>query len=110
MTATVQLYRVKLDLKAEKTVMNAEQIKDEIRKLSRIDKIEIYRWIDEEAAADLLSRIGVSRSREIRQEIEGKFKVITRKSVHISDSRDDTGRRILATRTTDKRPDGLYQN
>ena len=38
--------------------MNAEQIKDEIRKLSRIDKIEIYRWIDEEAAADLLSRIG----------------------------------------------------
>ena len=31
-TATVQLYRVKLDLKAEKTVMNAEQIKDEIRK------------------------------------------------------------------------------
>ena len=36
--------------------MNAQQIKDEIRKLSRIDKIEIYRWIDEEAAADLLSR------------------------------------------------------
>ena len=27
--------------------MNAEQIKDDIRKLSRIDKIEIYRWIDE---------------------------------------------------------------
>jgi hypothetical protein len=52
------IYRVKLDLKAEKTVMNAEQIKDGIRKLSRIDKIEIYRWIDEEAAADLLSRIG----------------------------------------------------
>ena len=53
---------MKLDLKAEKTVMNAEQIKDEIRKLSRIDKIEIYRWIDEEAAADLPSRIGVNRS------------------------------------------------
>ena len=52
------IYRVKLDLKAEKTVMNAEQIKDGIRKLSRIDKIEIYGWIDEEAAADLLSRIG----------------------------------------------------
>jgi len=47
------IYRVKLDLKAEKAVMNAEQIKDEIRKLSRIDNIEIYRWIDEEAAADL---------------------------------------------------------
>ena len=75
MTATVQLYRVKLDLKAEKTVMNAEQIKDEIRKLSRIDKIEIYRWIDEEAAADLLSRIGVNRSLKIRQEIEQKCRV-----------------------------------
>ena len=47
-------------LKAEKAVMNAEQIKDEIRKLSRRDKIEIYRWIDEEAAADLLSRIGMA--------------------------------------------------
>jgi hypothetical protein len=43
--------------------MNAEQIKDEIRKLSRIERIEIYRWIDEEAAADLLSRIGVLRNR-----------------------------------------------
>ena len=47
-------------LKAEKAAMNAEQIKDEIRKLSRRDKIEIYRWIDEEAAADLLSRIGMA--------------------------------------------------
>ena len=39
--------------------MNAKQIKDEIRKLSRTDKNEIYKWIDEEAAVDLLSRIGV---------------------------------------------------
>ena len=71
MTAAIQLYRVKLGLKAEKTVMNAEQIKDEIRKLSRIDKIEIYRWIDEEAASDLLSRIGVNRSlRSPRNRIE----------------------------------------
>jgi len=45
-----------------------EQIKDEIRKLSRIDKIEIYRWIDEEAPADLLSRIGVLRN---RTEVQG---------------------------------------
>ena len=43
--------------------MNVEQIKDEIRNLNRIDKVEIYRWIDEEAAADLLSRIGVLRNR-----------------------------------------------
>ena len=80
MTATVQRYRVKLDLKAEKTVMNAEQIKDEIRKLSRIDKIEIYRWIDEEAAADLPSRIGVNRSLD-PPGIEQKCKLPPRKSV-----------------------------
>jgi hypothetical protein len=43
--------------------MNAAQIKNEIRKLSRADKIEIYGWIDEEAAADLLFRIGVLRNR-----------------------------------------------
>ena len=43
--------------------MNAEQIKEEIRNLNRIDKTEIYRWIDEEAAADLLSRIGAPRNR-----------------------------------------------
>jgi hypothetical protein len=34
--------------------VNAEQIKYEIRKLSRIDKIEIHRWIDEDAATDLI--------------------------------------------------------
>lgn len=45
-------------LKAEKNLMNAEQIKDEIRKLNRIGKTEVYRWVDEEAAADLLLRIG----------------------------------------------------
>ena len=48
--------------------MNAEQIKDEIRKLSRIDKIEIYRWIDEQAAADIRSRIDVSGN---RTEVQG---------------------------------------
>jgi hypothetical protein len=35
--------------------VDTEQIKVEIRKLSRADKIEIYRWIDEEVASDLLS-------------------------------------------------------
>jgi len=51
--------------------MNAEQIKEEIRKLSRIDTIEIYRWIDEEAAADLLPGSEC-------QEIEQRCRVITR--------------------------------
>jgi hypothetical protein len=41
-----------------------EQIKDEIRKLSRTDKIEIYRWLDDQMAADLLPRIGAYRSTE----------------------------------------------
>jgi hypothetical protein len=52
--------------------MNVGEIKDEIRKLSRTDKIEIYRWLDDETAADLLLRIGANRSLEIRQEIEQK--------------------------------------
>jgi hypothetical protein len=55
--------------------MNAKQIKDEIRKLSRIDKTEICRWIDHEAAVDLLSRIGVYRSRE--KGVEQKRRVIS---------------------------------
>jgi len=37
--------------------MNAEQIKDEIRKLNRTDKSEIYKWIDQEATSDLLFEI-----------------------------------------------------
>ena len=61
--------------------MNAAQIKNEIRKLSRIDKIEIYRWIDEEAAADLLSRIGVYQSAEICQEIEREYKGSAREGI-----------------------------
>jgi hypothetical protein len=58
--------------------VNAKQIKDEIRKLSRTDKNEIYKWIDERArGADLLSRIGVYRSLEIRQGLEQKWRVIS---------------------------------
>ena len=34
--------------------MNTAQIKEEIRKLDRTDKSEIYRWIDEEATCDIL--------------------------------------------------------
>jgi hypothetical protein len=37
-----------------KKLMNAAQIKDEFRNLNRIDKTEIYRWIDEEASVDPL--------------------------------------------------------
>jgi hypothetical protein len=37
--------------------MNVEQIKNEIRKLNGLEKSDIYRWIDEESASDLLSRI-----------------------------------------------------
>ena len=59
--------------------MNVGEIKDEIRKLSRTDKIEIYRWLDDETAADLLPRIGANRSLEIRQEIEQKFSETVRK-------------------------------
>jgi hypothetical protein len=50
--------------------MNAIQIKDEIRKLNRIDKIEIFRWIDREVAEDLFRRIGMDRSLQIRQEFD----------------------------------------
>jgi hypothetical protein len=43
--------------------IDIEQVKDEIRKLNRTDKAEICRWIDHEAAVDLLSRIGMSGNR-----------------------------------------------
>ena len=59
--------------------MNAAQIKDEIRKLNRIDKIEICRWIDQEVADDLVWRIGMSRSIELRQQIEQMCKVASPK-------------------------------
>jgi hypothetical protein len=46
--------------------MNAEKINDETRKLNRIDKIKQYRSIDDEAAIQLLARIGVPDSSVIR--------------------------------------------
>jgi hypothetical protein len=60
--------------------MTVEEIKDEIRTLSRGEKIEIYRWLDDGVVAEFSSRIGVDRSLAIRQEIEQKWKVTTRKS------------------------------
>jgi hypothetical protein len=58
--------------------MNAKQIKNEIRKLDRIEKIEIYRWIGAQIhAANLLSGIGVYRSVEIRPGIDQTWRVIS---------------------------------
>ena len=54
--------------------MNVTQIKDEIRYMSRSDKIEIYRWLDGEVTGDLHFRIGLHRSLAIRQEIELRHK------------------------------------
>jgi hypothetical protein len=56
--------------------MNVAQIKNEIRKLNQIDKVEIFTWIDREVVASDLSRIGAHRSIQIRREIEERLKVI----------------------------------
>ena len=55
--------------------MNITQIKDEIRRLDRIDKIGICRWLEEETVDDLFVRIGIDRARHIRQEFERSCKV-----------------------------------
>ena len=55
-------------VKGGKSAMNAEQIRDEIRKLNWIEKIGIYRWINEEVAGD--HRAETDRSLKIRLEIE----------------------------------------
>jgi hypothetical protein len=55
--------------------MNVAQIKEEIRKLNRLDKVEIFRWIDREEVARDLSRIGAYRSIQIRRELEEMLKV-----------------------------------
>ncbi|MGA8478280.1 MAG: hypothetical protein WB696_10005 [Chthoniobacterales bacterium] len=38
--------------------MTVEEIKGEIRTLSRGEKIEIYRWLDDGVVAEFSSRIG----------------------------------------------------
>jgi hypothetical protein len=55
--------------------MNVAQIRDEIRKLDRIDQIGLCRWLDEETVDDLVLRIGMDRARQIRQEFERRFNV-----------------------------------
>ena len=58
--------------------MNAKQIKDEIRKLNQIDKIEIFRWIDDQAhGAHLLTGIGVYRLQAAGQGVYQKCRVIS---------------------------------
>jgi hypothetical protein len=54
--------------------MNIAQIKDEIRILNRIDKIEICRWLEAETTDDLVVRVGMDRARHLRQEFERTFK------------------------------------
>jgi hypothetical protein len=48
--------------------MNPEQIKDKIRKLNWVDKIGLYRWINEEIAGP--TGIGADRAFQIREELE----------------------------------------
>jgi len=58
--------------------MNLKQIKDEIRKLDRADKIEIYRWIGRQIhAANLLSGVGVYRPVKNREGTEETCRVIS---------------------------------
>ena len=72
--------------------MNVAQIKDEIRKLNQIDKVKIFTWIDREAVASDLSRIGAHRSIQIRREIEERLKVIIPKRHVRHDEEQPTGR------------------
>jgi hypothetical protein len=66
--------------------MDVAQIKDEIRNLNQIDKIELFTWIDREVS-HLLCRMGSSRSLQIQREIEQKFKVTgTKKSAQVGKS------------------------
>ena len=55
------------------------------------DKIEIFGWIDLEIADDLVCRIGMDRSLQIRQEIEQKCKVTTiERRIHLGDAAQDS--------------------
>jgi hypothetical protein len=52
--------------------MNVAQIKDEIRKPDRIEKIGLCKWLDEETVDDLVVRVGMDRARGIRQGIRAE--------------------------------------
>jgi hypothetical protein len=49
--------------------IDVRRIKDEIRALNPTDKTEICRWIDHEAAVDLLSRIGGPAKRHPKKHV-----------------------------------------
>jgi hypothetical protein len=68
-TAPSDFYGSEADVKG-KNVMNAAQIKDELRRLNRSEKIEIFRWLDREVGDDLIFRNGMHRSLQIRQQLE----------------------------------------
>jgi hypothetical protein len=58
--------------------MSAKQIKNEIRQLDQIDKVEIYRWTGVQIhAADLLSGIGVYRPLAIDRGVDRICRVIS---------------------------------
>jgi hypothetical protein len=57
--------------------MNAAQIKDELRRLNRSEKIEIFRWLDREVGDDLIFRNGMHRSLQIRKELEQRWKSVS---------------------------------
>jgi hypothetical protein len=73
--------------------IDIQQLKDEIRKLNRIDKNEICRWIDEEAAIGLLFRDGSAR-KSTRRGVASE-KAWTCKASAMS------GRRSFATKEAD---------
>ena len=73
---------MKRDLKGE----------DQIRKLNRIDKIEIYRWTDKEVADDLYCKIGMDRSFQIRQVIDQRCNLTSlKRRLHVGDVEQDSG-------------------
>jgi hypothetical protein len=58
--------------------MSVKQIKDEIGKLNKLEKTEIYRWLDvQKHAANLLSGIGVYRLVADYREGKQKGRVIS---------------------------------
>ena len=74
--------------------MNVAQIKEEILKLNRTDKVEIFKWIDRVAVASDLTRIGAYRSIQIRREIEERLLKVTlpKKRVSLSNEEQSTSR------------------
>ena len=58
--------------------MTIAQIKEEIRRMSRSERIEIYAWLDNSVGADYSSRIGGDRSLQIRHAINQKCQITTR--------------------------------